>query len=59
LAKRSSDFFKKSPHLRIFWKLRSGAESAAEGFDLCEALFELAKKLPERKENKVAKKRKN
>ncbi len=47
------------PHLRILERLGGGAFSAAEGKDLCEALFELAKKLPEKKENKVAEKRKN
>ncbi len=45
--------------MRILERLGGGAFSAAEGKDLCEALFELAKKLPEKKENKVAEKRKN
>jgi len=45
--------------LRILGSRGGGAESAAEGKDLGEALFELAKKLPEKKDNKVAEKRKN
>jgi len=45
--------------LRIFRKFGVPPERRGERKDLCEALFELAKKLPERKENKVAKKRKN
>ena len=45
--------------MRILAEIGGGAESAAEGKDLCEALFELAKKLPEKKDNKVTEKRKN
>lgn len=47
------------PHLRIFAGIGIPQKGRDEGKDLCEALFKLAKKLPEKKDNKVAEKRKN